>query len=100
MNRKIRDLFLWLQFGSVGGYVVILLAIAFVAFFWIFFGAAFDVLNDINNQQVEMHIPISGERIDAQMWILQAHKAVPVFFFILLLVWGILTALRERSEVG
>ena len=97
MFERVRE---WAENGSVGGYVVIMLTIAFFAFFWIMFGSAFDIFNDVTNQQVNAGMATSGERIETQNLILSAHKAAPVFVFILILVWGILIALRERTEVS
>lgn len=85
------------EVASVSAYLLILITLVMMVFLWVIFGYMMDIMVGIGNSQIASAFHTSGEKVVTMQWLQYGYNAVLVFTIVVLIIWGIVIALRERS---
>ena len=86
--------------GSVAGYVIICVALVLLAFWWTIQAAMMQTVAEWFYTVIDDGaLVVSAELYDSVTLLLTAFRIVPTAILIFIMIYGVLTALRERAEV-
>lgn len=85
------------DYGQLGPVVIFVLGFIMIAVYWIILSPIVDMIIKIHNNFDPTIVPYSQERADAIFTLSTAYKGYLVFAVLVLVVWLLIQALRERE---
>lgn len=85
--------------GSLGGVILFIILLGFLAFFWLMFGPLFDQSIGLHNNLTTSGMYVSPERQDAMDLIVGTYVALPIIGFAALVFILVIIVIRGRNQV-